>query len=210
MVLFFCSMSSNILLVGDSRVKDVTSNHFVTRSLPGARMSEISNYISINQSRIEAKYTMVVVSAGINDLSDRLANGDVIYRRNIFLQIQAIINKIKDSLCIPVVFTTIVSKDLKKCTAKFPRKSFFHPTAITLHMQHQFEAVVDAVNGEIDEANKSHNLHCAFHLDLRLASRGRRQRKEKILYDRLAADGLHPTSDLSLRWTRRVERLLAL
>ena len=53
MVLFFCSMSSNILLVGDSRVKDVTSNHFVTRSLPGARMSDISNYISINQSRIE-------------------------------------------------------------------------------------------------------------------------------------------------------------
>ena len=135
-------------------------------------MSDISNYISINQSRIEATYTMVVVSAGINDLSDRLANGDVIYRRNIFLQIQSIITKIKDSLCIPVVFTTIVSKDLKKCTTKFPRKSFFHPTAITLHMQHQFEAVVDAVNGEIDEANKSHNLHCAFHLDCRLVSSG--------------------------------------
>ena len=41
-----------------------------------------SALILINKNRIEALYSMVVVSAGINDLSDRLANGDVISHRD--------------------------------------------------------------------------------------------------------------------------------
>ena len=199
--------SKSVLLVGDSRVKDVKSPLFATRCIPGARMSSIFSYLEINKNRLEERHSMVVVSAGINDLSDQLANGDVLYRRQIFLKFKNNIKKIKELLSIPITFTTIAPKDLKKTTTRYPKKSYYHPSAITPYMQHHFESVVDAVNGEINEANRDHQLHCAFHLDCRLASSGRRQRKEKILYDRFVADGLHPTSDLSLRWTRRVERL---
>ena len=108
-------------------------------------MSDISNYLSINQNRIEALYTMVVVSAWINDLSDRLANGDVIYRRNIFLQFKANIIKIKTS-DIPVVLPQLFPKNSKNVHRNFQEGPFSTPRPLLLTSSTSFEAVVDVVN----------------------------------------------------------------
>ena len=196
------------LLLGDFRVKHITSNRFKTKSFPEAKLSFFVAYVKNKKTKLENKYNQIILSAGINDITDKVPFENVVYRRNLFLKIKNYMIKIQDNLDIPVIFTTIVPRDLKKVASHFPHKCQFHSSVITEESQLIFERFINAVNCEVvDLANRRHGVHCPFHLDCRLSSSGRRRRRGKVLYDRLAANGLNPKPDLVMRWKQRVERL---
>ena len=204
------SSSRSTLLIGDSRVKNIKSSHFTTKSFPGAKFHFIYQHIIEHAAQFNKTYNLVIVAAGINSVSDKIIFQNHSERRELFKSIEKDVKKIEDALHMSVVFATMVSRELVKVAKAFPSKCSFHYSVITPDLQTSFEQFIFSVNNEIfAAANEKHGMHCAFHADCRMKTSRRAGRKLRVMYDRLSSDGLHPTQDLVRRWIKRVERLVA-
>ena len=197
---------SRVLLLGDSRVRDVRSPQFSTMCLPGATLSRILKKIKTVPL---GDFDFIIVAAGINDLSSAVGTNSILENRSLFLKLKDLFYTIFNVCPQKIIIATLMPKLLKAEASvfRYKRHCHHHPSAISDEMQSRFEWFVDSINENIiNDINLIGGVHCPFHLDCRLNSGGRR--RVGILYNRFATDGLHLGGELTSRWIRRVEKIV--
>lgn len=202
-----CTTTHRVLIAGDSRLRylastlaDISSNFdFTIRSLPGAKISDITQYAAAALTRPN-DYHLVILMGGINNMSrlayhptkhalPRFGNTDELINRTMDA-IRSAMHEVRSISQTPIVISTIAGMELAKYSPAYA--DLLRP------LQRDFNSAIVQVNGQIRGVNRLaglNTINLAYPVHRCKGSRGRYTTQYSFLFD-----GLHPSDDLLARY----------
>lgn len=199
--------SYNILLVGDSRVRDLDLKlnmtplnlHFTVISLSGADLNTIT-LKTLTQLSYPNSYQLILIVAGINSMTKLLYNPSrhavprhgsaEVLIENTLAAMRVAIGKIKAITPMPVVLATVPGMDFAVYSPEY--------YDLLLPLQSSFDEAVTEINLRIRGINRLNNLstlNLAYPVHRCKGKHGKYRTQYTLLHD-----GLHPSEYLKDRW----------